>query len=322
MFFRCINSALVAALIAAAGAGCKKSEPGPGAPSASSPPEETVARVHWLGKNRLAADTNAASFMDIWKLPESARLETQTLDKLSLAPWRLLKGDAATNGAPVARLRPLLDDLVQEESYVEVRNATNQPGELVLAIRLSPERSDLWETNLAVVLESLTGVRPVVAPGDRRGWSLKIPDAPRLIELARAGDWTVIGLAPEQNTLLAAVRARLERDHVPFAARTTDFWLEADFDLRRVAGALAPGWDLPEGLPRASLTVIGAGRDVLTRGQFNFAGLRPFELEAWNIPTNLVHDPLISFTAIRGVRPWLASLKMWHDLQNSFFDIF
>ncbi|MEK7706991.1 MAG: hypothetical protein AAB380_03235 [Verrucomicrobiota bacterium] len=315
MFFRCINSALVAALIAAAGAGCKKSEPGPGAPSASSPPEETVARVHWLGKNRLAADTNAASFMDIWKLPESARLETQTLDKLSLAPWRLLKGDAATNGAPVARLRPLLDDLVQEESYVEVRNATNQPGELVLAIRLSPERSDLWETNLAVVLESLTGVRPVVAPGDRRGWSLKIPDAPRLIELARAGDWTVIGLAPEQNTLLAAVRARLERDHVPFAARTTDFWLEADFDLRRVAGALAPGWDLPEGLPRASLTVIGAGRDVLTRGQFNFAGLRPFELEAWNIPTNLVHDPLISFTAIRGVRPWLASLKMWHDLQ-------
>ena len=252
--------------------------------------------------------------MDIWKLPESAKLETQALDKLSLAPWRLLKGDAATNGAPIARLRPLLDDLVQAESYLEIRGATNQPGELVLAIRLGEARAQLWETNLAAVLESLTGVQPVAASGNRRGWSLKKPDAPKLIELVRAGDWTVIGLAPEQNTLLAAVCARLERDHAPFAARTTNFWLEADFDLRRVAGALAPGWNLPEGLPRTSLTVIGTGRDVLTRGQFDFAGRRPFELEAWNVPTNLIHDPLTSFTAIRGIRPWLASLKMWHDL--------
>lgn len=315
MFFRCINSALVAALVVAAGAGCGKSQPGPGAPPASTPPGETVARVHWLGKKRLAADTNAAAFMDIWKLPESAKLETQTLDKLSLVPWRLLKGATTTNGATVARLRPLLDDLVQAESYLEIRGATNQPGELVLAIRLGEARAQLWETNLAAVLESLTGVRPVAPAAGRRGWSLKKPDAPRLIELARAGEWTVIGLGPEQNTLLAAVRARLERDHVPFAARTTDFWLEADFDLRRVAGALAPGWNLPEGLPRTSLTVIGTGRDVVTRGQFNFAGLRPFELEAWNVPTNLIHDPLISFTAIRGVGPLLASLKMWHDLQ-------
>jgi hypothetical protein len=311
MYFRCIGSAFVAALVVGSGAGCKKSEPGPSAP----PPVETVARVHWLGKKRLAGETNAASFMDIWNLPASAKLGAQTLDKLSLAPWRLLKGDAATNGAPSARLRTLLDDLVQEESYLEMRAATNQPGELAFAIRLSPERGGVWETNLGVVLESLTGVRLVAATGDRRGWSLKKHDAPNLVELTRVGDWTVIGLAQEQNALLGEMRERIERDHAPFAARATNFWLEAGLDLREASRVLSLGCNLPEDLPKISVAVIGDGGAVLTRGRLDFPKPQSFELEPWNFPTNLVRGPLIGFTAVRGIKPWLASLKMWKDLQ-------
>ena len=57
--------------------GCKKS-----------PPADTgnvVARIHWLGKKKLASDRTAARLMTIWNLPESANLEAQTLDKL--AAW-------------------------------------------------------------------------------------------------------------------------------------------------------------------------------------------------------------------------------------------
>jgi hypothetical protein len=39
------------------------------------------------------------------------------------------------------------------------------------------------------------------------------------------------------------------------------------------------------------------------------------ELQPWNIPTNLVHGPLASFTAIRGFEHWLSSLKAWQNLQ-------
>ena len=109
--------------------------------------------------------------------------------------------------------------------------------------------------------------------------------------------------------------ARLERERAPFAARATNFWLEADLDLQRVSRAWSLGWNLPEGLPKISVAVIGAGESMLTRGWLDFARPQSFELEAWNIPTNLVHDPLISFTAIRGIKPWLASLKMWNDLR-------
>ena len=314
---RCIRLVLVAALIVASGAGCRKSTPAPepAAPeptAPSAPAVETVARIHWLGKERLAAETNAAGLMTIWNLPESARLETQTLGKLSVAPWPLLHREADTNAS--ALLRPLLDDALQEESYLEVRRATNQPGELAFAIRLPDARAGLWQTNLAAVLKSLTDIRP--APDTHGGWSLKKHHAPDFIQLARAGGWTILGAGQETNALFNEMRARIERDHAPFAAAATNYWLEAELDPRQLASAFSFDSKLPEGTPKISLTVAGDGANVRMRGELNFPRPLPVAaLEPWNIPTNLVHNPLVSFMAVRGVRPWLASLKAWNDLQ-------
>src|SRR5262249_20892217 len=76
---------LVLITIGAIACGCKKKPPVP-EPS-STPAYQTIARAHWLGKNQIAEDTNAISLMGVWHLPESARLESQTLGKLSLLPW-------------------------------------------------------------------------------------------------------------------------------------------------------------------------------------------------------------------------------------------
>ncbi len=314
-----VGIGLLAALFCVSGAGCKKSESG--APAGVSAPADSstvragiLARVHWLGKKRLAAETNAASFLDLWNLPESAKLEAQTLDRLSSAPWRLLRGDGAATNAPTALLRPLLDDLVQEEVCLEIRRATNQPCELALAIRLNGERARLWQTNLAAALESLTGLRAVAVP-DGRGWSLKPRGATNFVELVRVSDWTLVGMAPERNTVLADMLVRIQRDHAPFAARTTNFWLEADLYLPRIADALSLGTNLSGNLPALSVAAIGDGENVRTRGELNFARPPSLEWEPWNLPTNLIQQPLISFTAIRGIRPWLASVKAWDSLR-------
>jgi len=71
---------------------------------------------------------------------------------------------------------------------------------------------------------------------------------------------------------------------------------------------------LPENLPKLSLTLIGDGENVRTRAQLDFAKPLPYSEEKWNIPTNLISQPLVSFTAIRGIAPWLSSLKAWNDL--------
>src|SRR3974390_2011612 len=130
MFIRSVGFGLLAGLWLLAGTGCQKSSPSDAAPThetqvvPSKPAvDNTIARLHWLGKKRLEGETNAIFFMSIWDLPESAKLEAQTLDKLALSiAGSLATGTnpaATTNSTTIAIIRPLLEDLVKEESYLE-----------------------------------------------------------------------------------------------------------------------------------------------------------------------------------------------------------
>ncbi len=285
------------------------------APSASTP---TLSRVHWSGMTRLSAETNAARLGTIWNLPQSQRLEQQTLDKLSFAPWRLLHRNLDTNTA--ALLRPLLDDLVADESYLQIRQVPNLPAELVLAIRLDDRRAALWQTNLGQVLKSLTGISPVPAPGGRYGWSLKKHHTPNLLELTRVGGWTVFGAAEELNGLLAELRARTQRNLPPWNVRSGSDWLEADLNPAQLIPILTTlNFQLSafNQFSRIYLAVSGNGTNVLTQGTMDFPEPLALELKPWIVPTNLIAEPITGITLVRGFKPWLESLTAWKKLQIS-----
>ena len=298
----------------------------------AAPATEILARLHWLGLKQISADTNAAHFTSVWQLPQTAALVAQTLDKFSRWP-----GGGATNAAS-ALLRPLLDDLVSSESYLEIRASTNlqalgaahpalageggstflarrseaKTAQFFLALRLPADRARLWRTNLAAALETLTGVHPVPV-GD--GWVLRQSHAPERIEFSRVGDWTLVGLGQDTNDLLSEFAARIARGHAPSA---TNFWLEADLDLPRLA-VLAPQFlslvTCHSSLSRLHITALGEGGNVLTCGTFNFSRPLDLPLLPWEIPTNLIHQPLTGFTAVRGLAPWLAALPVWQKLE-------
>lgn len=324
---RCAALPLALLLLAVLAGGCKKSTP---APVLLPPPIETVARVHWLGLKLLLAETNAAFLTNVTTLPESKQLAAQTLDRLALGLLATnslplfsnqlsAAGSPGTNSrapltGPAALLRPLLEDLFQEESYLEVRQATNQPGDLVLAIRLDDARGGLWQTNLAAVLQSRTGLTPALGQ-DGRSWQLPVPRCPASVTFGRLSGWTLIGVGRETNLLMAELAAVIQRDGQPFARQPKNFWCYADFDLRRVASALALDWPLPGGLPKVTVTAIGDRGNVRTVAALNFPQPLPFNLEPWIIPTNLIHEPIVSFTAVQGLTAWLSSLKTWQDLQ-------
>ena len=284
------------------------------------PSLDPAIRIHWLGKNKIAADTNAASFMQIWELPETVKLEAQTLDRLSGAPWRLLLRQ--TNQASALLLRPLLDDLVAEESCVEVRKSTNAASgndEMLLAIRLNDQRAALWQTNLAAAFESLTGIHPTTSqlstPNSQlpAGWSLRKHHAPNLIEFVRAGEWVIVGAAQDHNVLLDETLARIERDHAPFSASAMNSWLDLNINFPRKGTARS---DLPAMLPEISLTMIGDGHNVLTRGRLNFSGAVPIVSESWHIPTNFIGGDLSSFTALRaGTQQFLS--QFWSEFETN-----
>jgi hypothetical protein len=412
---------LLAALALALGNGCKKSGSDAGnGPSGSQqsttnqPLPISLARVHWLGKNRIAGQKTAKLLMSIWNTPEAARLEAQTLDKLALAltgeqplagsrQLTLVNGQmaavsdrspvistqalapaaqpAASKPAPTAamqprgesdsmnqaaqdtnllsapanqppvsllsavnhplstKLRPLLEDLVKRECYLEVRQAANPQGEVIVAVRLDDSRAELWTSNLTTVLVAFTNARPLPAPASRSAWQVVLPPrSPSRLDLARVGEWILIGLAAETNRLLGELSHRILTDHtpVPTAANSAgmrfdpttrklrtppgssaadEAWLDADFDLQRVSGALLLGWKLSKSWPRISTTWTGTGEYVRTTGTLAFANPLNIQLEPWNIPTNLIHDPLTGFSAVRGIRSWLAGQKLFRQLQ-------
>ena len=262
-------------LILASVLGCNKSDPQSaiGVPPAPSP--DTIARVHWLGLHHLAYEAGAFNAMRLWDMPETAAVEKQTLDKLSSAPWRWLFGENQFTNTRSLLLRPLLDDVVQDECHLEVRHPANQPEEFVFAIQLDDSRAGLWETNLANVFQSLTGAWPIAA--GNHSWTLRREQMPGLIELVRVGQWTLLGVAANENPLLHEVMDRIPHTAAPFGVLPGNGWLRAEVDLKRLAADLSVNIDHAADLPRLSLLIAGDGAHVTERGELTFP--EPLQLQ-------------------------------------------
>ena len=254
--------------------------------------------------------------MTIWNLPESGRLETQTLDKLAL--WLAGYHPAlsnyqeitnystpVTNNATASTLRPLVQDLLQEEWLLEIHQPTNQPAELALAIRLDDQRTAAWQAAQSTLRDALGTLR----------------HTPCALTLTNSGSWTLLDLteSPGTDSQISTFNAQLAATGNPFPTSPTNHWLEADVDLLKLSGVwpfLASfNHQLSTNWPTINFQVLGDGENVRTHAELEFPQPLNFDLDPWNIPTNLIHDPLIGFTAIRGIRPLLKSFKAWNDLQ-------
>ncbi|MDD5141430.1 MAG: hypothetical protein PHY43_14365 [Verrucomicrobiales bacterium] len=340
MNFRPAILILSAALLFASGTGCRQSQPSaPVAPPTILSPA-TAAHVHWLGKKRLGITASAYYFTRIWQFSQGARLERQTLTKLATTPGQWLPGGTNLTEDAVARLWLVFNDLVQEESYLEIRAPANpqllgatKQGEggstlnprlsLVFAIRLNEAQSDSWLTNLPALLQPLTGARAVNNPGDDT-WSLKTTNVLNFVQFTRVGEWTVLSAGPEQNLLAGEITARIRRDRVPFVSAGTNLWLEASLDLPRLVNIFplsASGSQILSLVTRHSslssfhLSLSGDGANVITRANLTLTQPLPASLEPWRLPVELMHEPLTSFTAARGLQSWLAAWQPWRDLQ-------
>jgi hypothetical protein len=309
--------ALLTVTLFASGTGCNKSESRApqAAPTVLSP--DTIASVHWFGKKRVGITFGAYYLSRIWQQPQSAQLERQTLVKLASAPGRWLPGGANLSPDACSRLWWMLNDLVQEESYLEIRATTNlEPSAInyqpdtVFAIRLNAAQAEQWRTNLPVVLEPLTGARAVMNP-DQNGWALQAAGSRDVFQLTRAGDWTLVGVsADKDNSLRAEISDRIRRDGVPFVSAGTNLWLEADLDSQFLSLVTRHS-----SLSNLNFSLTGDGANVLTHARLTFNEPFATPLPGWRLPLDLLHDPLTSLTVARGFGPQLAAWPPWRDLQ-------
>jgi len=256
------------------------------------PQPDLIARIHFAGAKQISADTNHLAFTNEFCSAEARALESQTLDKLSRVPGAWFKSKIAPGAGDCAeQLRPLLGDLLKSEWLFEMRDTTNGSPEYALAVRLSPERAQLWSDNLVAVFQDWMGV--AISQDKAGNWEFRKHQPPDLFQFSRSDDWVVIDCG--QNEL------SLGREMLQNAAANNG-WLSVNADWPRLA-QLFPA--LKEfDFPKIQMQV--AGRDGNFRLTGRLALARPLPpVEPWRVPTNTIRQPFNSFTAARGVAPWL-----------------
>lgn len=300
--------------------------------SAALSPANTIVRIYFTGAANLAADTNSPGFTNIFCSSQAHALESQTLDKLSHAPGGWFKDKLPAGVADgSAQLRPLLDDFLKSEWVFQMRDAAASP-EYALAIKLNDARAQLWQTNLRTLLESWTGIKATDIAG---GWQLKKDMPPNLFRIVRTtNDWLIVGCGqdelpvsdawasgalipvpsltvgapPETNgpprslTVGAPSETNASVHSYRVAAPLETNWLSANVNWPRLA-QIFPVF-AKFGLPKMQLAVVGQKGELLPSGTFELSQPLP-ALPDWQIPSDMIHGRLTSFTAVRGFAPWL-----------------
>src|SRR5437899_111816 len=120
--------------------------------TAAAAPNGPLWRFHFIGMDALNQSTNASKLKEVWSLPASQDLKKLALDKIAKTPFQLWQKSLSSGARDQASLiRPLLDDFVTSESYVDLKNSSAD-YDSVIAVRLVSERARLWDTNLQQLL--------------------------------------------------------------------------------------------------------------------------------------------------------------------------
>jgi hypothetical protein len=239
---------------------------------AALPQPDLIAQIHFAGAEKISATTNVSAFTNEFCSAEALALRAQTADKLSawLSGWLQNNLKLAVAGGAM-KLRPLFDDLQKSEWFLEARGAAGGKPEVAIAIKLDSSRAQLWQDNLKPFFAAAT--------------------------FKSAGGWLIFDSDPAMLKLGDRLAQNL--------ALPRTGWLEVDVNWPRLAQ-----WypKLKEfGLPETQFTVTAPDADFRINGKFWFPENLALNLEPWRVPTNTLHQPFNSFTAVRGFASWFQS---------------
>ena len=241
---------------------------------AALPQPDLIAQIHFAGAQKISAAANFSAFTNEFCSAEALALRKQTADKLSvwLAGW-LQKNTGVTVADGAAKLRPLFDDLQKAEWILESRAAANGKPQVAIVIQLDAARAQIWEANL----------KPFFLTA-----GFKFSDG-----------WLTFVANPDSSALGSAVFRKL------FQPVDKNAWFNVDINWPRLAQ-----WypDLKSlGLPETLFTVTAPDENLRINGKFFFPENLSLNLEPWRVPTNSLHQPFVSFTAVRGFAAWFAA---------------
>lgn len=249
---------------------------------AALPQPDLIAQIHFAGAQKISADKNSSAFTNEFCSAEALALRQQVADKLALwlAGWLHGKLGVSVPGGAV-KLRPLFDDLQTAEWFAESRAAAGNRPDVAIAIKLSAARAKLWQANLKAFFPSAT--------------------------FRSSNGWLIFDSGTGAQKLGGVLARKI--------SEPSSGWLNLDVNWPCLAQWFPKLKELE--LPETAFAVTAAAGNFHINGKFFYPNKLSLSLKPWQFPTNLVHQPLVSFTAVRGISHWLNSQPWAADFRLS-----
>lgn len=263
---------------------------------------------HWVGTTRLAGNTNGTEARVILAQPASQRMLRTTLEKLARSPGAWLAPGAATNPPAASLLIPWIEELVASQSCGGIVFGAEDGVAIVAAVRVSNEKRNTLESTWLAWAGAADGTTPTEVQTENakvretrfaqtQGWS----------RVGCVGDWALIGMGTGSAAPFVALAKRVAGLGAP------EGWLEIEADGPKVAQIL--GWPEPASWPAIGIRIEGRGPILRTTASLTYSTPLDLKLDPWRIPTHTLGDPVVGFTALRGVRSWLSRQAWWRQLE-------
>lgn len=264
---------------------------------------DIAAGYHFVGTDAMARDPGAVTVQSLGSLPETEAFWGHLAERIS--GWMARCGVTEADRVKVRQgwLEPLMAEARRWESWLGIFEA--RPGgssDWCLAIRLPGSRAAIWQDHLRLFVSDATGIGSrSVFVGGNRGWEIARAGSEYGWRCVRVGDWLLLSGAAPGFDRMTEVIDRVRQTGRP-VTKADDYWMQAKADLGH--------WPTLKNESKLGLRLLSRGAKIRTELDVELPEAWAPAAGEWLIPTNMIRDPLISFTSIRGMRTLTERFKL------------
>ena len=279
--------------------------------SAAEPTQEWF-KWHFAGTRAVKANPAAVTVKEIWRLPESKRLANAFVDGLAQTAEREAFGAKAT--APTVRRRiakEFVEEILTFESFGSIGGLPGEHPNLSLGVRLPVSQLDEWDRNIRRYLGTLGWKPPIQNPdSDSPDWTSSHKNDALLARFTKQGDWLLFSIGPDAFSQLPEWVQSISEGWKPQLPEKAA--LDVKGDLSPLAKWLA-NLSLPS-LPTFSMIFNPEENGVRTEGTIKLEHALPKPLPEWDVPTEHIFDPIVSFSGARGLSEFISRFPVAQKL--------
>ncbi len=268
---------------------------------------EVVFGWHFAGSGAVESGEHAA-LKEIWRLEESRHVGALFAERLADATERQLFGfEAPRHPHRFSLVRSLVGELLNAESFGEIVASGDGRYAIGLAVKLSSADAERWDRGLTDYFASLAWEQPRRNPvGEATDWTAANREWPGyLVRFSRAGDWLLFGAGPDRLTRVPRWQLGLVQGKPPSelaGGAVLKLWGHCDSLARWLAGVPLPS------LGNYTVRFVPRAKGMRTEATLALGEPIRFPLPEWDIPRELVNDPIVSFSGFRGLSPQLEKM--------------